>query len=88
MLRIVALVMRPLLCVLGVWLLGWGFVGYGMVAAHGDYDRQFVLVVLRMVGPVWLLAAICVAWPVTSFIVAWRRRKGRGFAVEAAQSDP
>ena len=31
--------------------------------------------------PLWLLAAICLAWPVTSFLV--RRRRGRGFEVEA-----
>ena len=36
---------------------------------------------LRM--PLWLLAAICLAWPVTSLLLARRRRKGRGFAVEA-----
>ena len=33
--------------------------------------------------PLWLLAAICLAWPTTSFIVARRRRRGRGFEVEA-----
>ena len=33
--------------------------------------------------PLWLLAFICLAWPVTSFILARRRRKGRGFEVEA-----
>ena len=32
--------------------------------------------------PLWLLAAICLAWPVTSLLLARRRRKGRGFAVE------
>ena len=31
--------------------------------------------------PLWLLAAICLAWPVTSYVVQ-RRRRGRGFAVE------
>jgi hypothetical protein len=34
--------------------------------------------------PLWLLAAICLAWPVTSLLLARRRRKGRGFAVEPA----
>ena len=33
--------------------------------------------------PLWLLAIICLAWPVTSFIIARWRRKGRGFEVEA-----
>ena len=32
--------------------------------------------------PLWLLAFICLAWPVTSFIVARRRHKARGFEVE------
>ena len=32
--------------------------------------------------PLWLLAAVCLAWPVTSFLVR-RRRRGRGFEVEA-----
>ena len=30
--------------------------------------------------PLWLLAAVCLAWPVTSFVVR-RRRRGRGFDV-------
>jgi hypothetical protein len=42
-----------------------------------DYGSHFLLI------PLWLLAFICLAWPVTSFIVARRRRKGRGFEVEA-----
>ena len=33
--------------------------------------------------PLWYLPALCLAWPVTSFILARRRRKGRGFEVEA-----
>ena len=32
--------------------------------------------------PIWLLAAICLAWPVTSLLLARRRRKGRGFEIE------
>src|SRR5688572_13440184 len=32
--------------------------------------------------PLWLLAFLCLAWPVTSFLLA-RRRRGRGFPVEA-----
>ncbi len=35
----------------------------------------------RLQLPLGMLAAVCLAWPVTSFILA-RRRKGRGFAVE------
>ena len=33
--------------------------------------------------PLWLLAFICLAWPGTSFILARRRRKARGFEVGA-----
>ena len=33
-------------------------------------------------APLWLLAAVCLAWPVTSLLVR-RRRRGRGFEVEA-----
>ena len=33
--------------------------------------------------PLWLPTLLCLAWPVTSFIIARCRRKGRGFAVEA-----
>src|SRR5688500_8267341 len=32
-------------------------------------------------SPLWLLAFLCLAWPVTSFLLA-RRRRGRGFPVE------
>ena len=39
--------------------------------------------VVVLVIPLWLLAFICLAWPVTSFIVRRRRRKARGFEVEA-----
>ena len=46
--------------------------GWGPFAAS-----QFVLWI-----PLWLLAAVCLAWPVTSFLVR-RRRRGRGFEVEA-----
>lgn len=33
--------------------------------------------------PLWIVSFLCLAWPVTSFIVARRGRKGRGFEVEA-----
>jgi hypothetical protein len=33
--------------------------------------------------PLWLLAFLCLAWPVTSFVIARRRRGTRGFEVEA-----
>ena len=36
--------------------------------------------------PLWLLAFLCLAWPVTSFILARRRRKGRGFEVQTADT--
>jgi hypothetical protein len=34
---------------------------------------------LRM--PFWLLAVLCLAWPVTSLLLVRRRRKGRGFEI-------
>ena len=37
--------------------------------------------------PLWLLAAICLAWPVTSLLLARRRGKGRGFEVEVASDE-
>lgn len=36
--------------------------------------------------PLWLLAALCFAWPVTSFIIARRRHK-RGFPIEPKSPD-
>jgi hypothetical protein len=48
---------------------------------------------LSAAGPVWqrmitmpypFVAGVCLAWPVTSLLLARRRRKGRGFAVEPA----
>ena len=36
----------------------------------------------HVVIPLWLLAFLCLAWPVTSFLLA-RRRRGRGFPVES-----
>jgi hypothetical protein len=36
--------------------------------------------------PLWLLAVLCLAWPVTSFVIARRRRGTRGFEVEAVDS--
>ncbi len=44
------------------------------------YHPSIPLLNIRI--PLWLLAALCLAWPVTSFIVG-RRRRRRGFAVEA-----
>ena len=53
---------------------------------HGMWPRfsrgpfgPFVLTSVRL--PLWLLAAICLAWPVTSFIIHRRRHK-RGFPIE------
>ena len=37
--------------------------------------------------PLWLLAFLCLAWPVTSFVIARRRRRTRGFEVEAVVKD-
>jgi hypothetical protein len=36
---------------------------------------------------IWLLAFLCLAWPVTSFVIARRRRGTRGFEVEAKDID-
>ena len=53
--------------------------------AWSDTADAFIL--LRM--PLWLLAFVCLAWPVTSFVVGRRRRGARGFDVEAkAAGDP
>jgi hypothetical protein len=41
-----------------------------------EFDRY-----LTLKFPLWLLAFLCLAWPVTSFLLS-RRRRGRGFAVE------
>jgi hypothetical protein len=57
-------------------------------AALPAYERRQVMttlgpredVDLRL--PLWLLAAICLAWPVTSLLLTRRRRKGRGFEIE------
>jgi predicted acyltransferase len=35
--------------------------------------------------PLWLLAFLCLAWPVTSFVIARRRRGTRGFEVEPSR---
>jgi hypothetical protein len=51
------------------WWLDFGFV----------WDDETRMV--RAELPLWLLAAICLAWPVTSFILARRRHK-RGFPIE------
>jgi hypothetical protein len=49
--------------------------------AREQYGPEWISYVVRL--PLWLLCAICLAWPVTSFVIARRRRKGRGFEVEA-----
>jgi hypothetical protein len=44
--------------------------------------------VVRIISfPLWLLAFLCLAWPVTSFVIARRRRGTRGFEVEAKRKD-
>jgi hypothetical protein len=48
--------------------------------SHGSLSIIFI--------PLWLLAAVCLAWPVTSLLLARRRGKGRGFAVEAGGGGP
>ena len=52
----------------------------------GKMDTTYDIYIWRggfVVVPLWLVAFLCLAWPVTSFILARRRRKGRGFEVEA-----
>src|SRR5688500_15156224 len=39
------------------------------------------LKVTEVTSPLWLIAAVCLGWPVTSLVVR-RRRRGRGFEVE------
>src|SRR5688500_15755898 len=68
--------------------------GYGFEARSGDiewsrvfrtqveYDDRGIKGVIFVTVPLWLLAAVCLAWPVTSLLLASRRRKARGFAVE------
>lgn len=36
--------------------------------------------------PIWLASAMCLAWPVTSLIVAQRKHRLRGFEVKSAES--
>jgi hypothetical protein len=50
------------------------------------YEDHVPLVRVRV--PLWMLALLCLAWPVTSSILARRRWKGRGFAVEAGGGGP
>lgn len=50
---------------------------------HYDVDGPPWRPVHQIRLPLWLLAAICLAWPVTSFIIARRRRK-RGFVIEVS----
>src|SRR5688572_21687111 len=61
----------------------WGILLPGWIKLEGP---RFVVAILQI--PFWLLAAVCLAWPVTSFLVR-RRRRGRGFEVETkAAGDP
>ena len=53
-----------------------------------DYGTLGLRTTIRYVEvPLWLLAAICLVWPVTSLLLARRRRKGRGFEVEVASDE-
>src|SRR5688572_8499479 len=54
----------------------------------GDAVPSFLTVPanVHVSSPLWLLAVVCLAWPVTSLLV--RRRRGRGFAVEAKAARP
>ena len=52
------------------------------LAVHRITERGSLDATRNAVIPLWLLAAVCLAWPVTSLLVQ-RRRRGRGFEVEA-----
>ena len=85
----------------GYWCYWHGGKGYSGVGLH--VRRSTVTeppVFQHPVGqyyvslPLWLLAFLCLAWPVISFLFARRRLRMRGFAVEphsppaAAGADP
>lgn len=69
----------------------WG-AGFGRRAASEDFYvigallPQFDIKMRMMSLPLWLLAAICLAWPITSYFLR-RRREGRGFEVEPTQAE-
>lgn len=75
----------------GVQARGWWDSYSGDLFAHRQRERALwphawkvplsTTRVVHIIIPLWLLAAVCLAWPVTSFIVARRRRRGRGFEV-------
>jgi hypothetical protein len=50
------------------------------------FDRLSVWNVAVLRIPLWLLAVVCLAWPVTSFVIARRRRGTRGFEVQTEVS--
>jgi hypothetical protein len=59
----------------------WGIIDTGTLWLGISVEAEdFSVSAYRI--PLWLLAAVCLAWPVTSFVVR-RRRRGRGFEVEA-----
>jgi hypothetical protein len=53
----------------------------------GDVEWQwYSLDEIYLTLPLWFVSALCLAWPVTSLLVR-RRRRGRGFEVEAKGGD-
>ena|SRR5687768_9811210 len=68
-----------------------GPVQYGLRPRHHWWPEfsRFVdpgWVSTSLLVPLWLLAFLCLAWPVTSFIVA-RRKRRRGFPVEPTHAE-
>ena len=50
--------------------------------SDGVYEGRLVFL------PLWLPALLCLAWPVTSFLLGRRRRGARGFEVQAGPAPP
>jgi hypothetical protein len=68
------------------WQTGWewrfeGNTEFQSRALLPFYERDPVVGGRLLVIPLWLLAFLCLAWPVTSFILA-RRKPKRGFPIE------
>ena len=57
-----------------------GLMSFVFLAKTSDYARDEPVEVFVSFWPIWFLAFLCLAWPVTSFIIH-RRRNKRGFPV-------
>ena len=54
---------------------------------HGTLYTIYGIPVTVITLPLWLLAFLCLAWPVISFVIARRRRRWRGFEVEVRSEE-